>query len=62
MILMERRNADGAVVTLRIDSVDRISIRVDEADGARFEIPARSGPDALEVFHHPYAYAEREAA
>jgi hypothetical protein len=62
MILMERQNADGTIVTLRIDSCDRVSVRVDEVDGARFEIPATSGREALEVFHHPYVYAESEAA
>ena len=62
MILMERHNADGTVVTLRLDSCDRVSVRVEERGGAAFEISATSGREALDVFHHPYAYAEAKAA
>jgi hypothetical protein len=58
MILMERQNADGTIVTLRIDGCDRVSVRVEEVGGAQFEIPAMTGREALDVFHHPYLYVD----
>jgi hypothetical protein len=38
---------------------DRVLVAVaDERTGARFSIEVRDGERALDVFHHPYAYAE----
>jgi len=31
----------------------------DTKTGEAFELPVRDGESALEVFHHPYAYAAR---
>jgi hypothetical protein len=37
---------------------DRVLVAVaDEKTGERFEIEVREGEPALDVFHHPYAYA-----
>jgi hypothetical protein len=39
---------------------DRVVVAVlNENTGERFRIEVRDGERALDVFHHPYAYAER---
>jgi hypothetical protein len=54
--LCQREN-DGISVTLLWDNVsDRLTVMVwDRCSGEAFELDAQVG-DAMEVFHHPYAY------
>jgi hypothetical protein len=56
---LDHRTSDGASVTLlwrRSD--DRVLIAVrDEKLEQSFELEVRAGERALDVFHHPYAYA-----
>ncbi len=57
--LAEREN-DGIAVRLVWDSeTDRLTVAVrDSRSGEAFALDARAA-DALDVFRHPYAYAER---
>lgn len=57
---LDRRRGDGIEVTLLWDpQTDRVSVAVeDERAGESFELDVAPG-DALEAFHHPYAYAAR---
>jgi len=56
--LDRRRNDLIDVSLLWDDRADRVTVAVaDHKTGARFEIEVRDGDRALDVFHHPYAYA-----
>jgi hypothetical protein len=62
--LAHRRN-DGLDVRLLWDpSSDTVRVSLQDArSGAGFDVPVRDGQRALDVFHHPFAYAEvRDAA
>lgn len=54
---LARRSGDGIDVTLLWNSgTDRVFVLVDDQRRAeRFRIPVRNG-NALDAFHHPYAY------
>jgi hypothetical protein len=56
---LDRRHSDGIHVRLlwsRED--DRVAVAVaDTKTGAAFVVEIRRGDSALDVFHHPYAYA-----
>jgi len=56
---LDRRNNDRIdVALLWNERDDRVLVVVaDERSGARFEIEVRDGERALDVFHHPFAYA-----
>ena len=56
--LHHRRN-DGIDVALLWDRAeDRLFVTVDDArTGASFVVRVEAGEDAMDVFHHPYAYA-----
>ena len=56
--LAQRRN-DGMEVTMFWDSAsDRVTVAVnDRKGGEAFEILVAPGEKALDVFHHPFAYA-----
>jgi hypothetical protein len=56
---LDHRSADGIDVWLLWnESADRVVIAVvDAKSGEAFEIPVRDGERALDVFHHPFAYA-----
>ena len=58
---LDCRTSDGINVRLLWHpSEDRVSVAVRDAKtGDGFELPVRKGERALEVFHHPYAYATR---
>jgi hypothetical protein len=58
---LDSRTADGINVRLLWHpSEDRASVAVtDTKTGEAFELPVRDGERALDVFHHPYAYAAR---
>jgi hypothetical protein len=57
--LAHRRN-DGLDVRLLWDpSSDTVRVSLqDSRTGAGFEVPVHPGQRALDVFHHPFAYAE----
>jgi hypothetical protein len=60
---LEQRENDGIEVTLLWQpGTDRLTVSVlDARTGEAFALPA--GPtDAMDVFHHPYAYAARREA
>jgi hypothetical protein len=62
--LAQRRN-DGLDIRLLWDSAtDRVSVALhDGKTGEGFEVEVGRGERALDVFHHPFAYAAfREAA
>jgi hypothetical protein len=62
--LAHRRN-DGLDVRLLWDpATDTVRVTLQDArTGSGFEVPVRRGQRALDVFHHPFAYADvREAA
>jgi hypothetical protein len=62
--LAHRRN-DGLDVRLLWDpSSDTVRVSLqDSRSGAGFEVPVLAGQRPLDVFHHPFAYAEvRDAA
>jgi hypothetical protein len=53
------REGDGIVVDLfwnrgELEDEFRIEV-VDERDGARFVLQPRTGREAIEAFHHPFA-------
>jgi hypothetical protein len=56
--LAHRRN-DGLDVRLLWDpSTDSVCVSLrDSRTGAGFEVPVGPGQRALDVFHHPFAYA-----
>src|ERR1700742_1912682 len=56
--LAHRRN-DGIDVTMFWDSAtDRVTVAVNDAKGGdAFEISVLPGERAMDVFHHPFAYA-----
>ena len=58
---LDRRTGDGIEVRLLWCQNDgHVTVAVtDTKTGEAFELPVREGMRALEVFHHPYAYAAR---
>ena len=56
---LDSRTTDGIHVRLLWDSRGgHVSVVVnDEKTGDHFELRVRDGQQALDVFHHPYAYA-----
>jgi len=56
---LAHRASDGIDVWLLWEpSTDRVSVRVSDAKaGAVFEVPVAKRQRALDVFHHPFAYA-----
>jgi len=56
---LDRRSNDLLdVVLLWHEGDDRVLVAVeDEKTGVRFEIEVHDRAQALDVFHHPYAYA-----
>jgi hypothetical protein len=56
---LDRRSNDRIdVALLWHERDDRVVVAVTDAKtGARFEIEVHDGEQALDVFHHPYAYA-----
>ena len=58
---LDSRTRDGIEVRLLWCQTDgHVTVAVtDTKTGEAFELPLREGERALEVFHHPYAYAAR---
>ena len=58
---LDSRTSDGIHVRLLWHPEDgHVSVAVDDAKtGEQFDLPVRGGEQALDVFHHPYAYAAR---
>jgi hypothetical protein len=58
---LDHRTSDGIDVRLLWSKRDgRVLVTVaDEKSGERFTIEVPEGERALEVFHHPYAFAAR---
>ena len=56
---LDHRRTDGIDVWLLWhESADRVVVAVfDAKSDEAFEIPVRDGERALDVFHHPFAYA-----
>ena len=56
---LHHRSGDGIDVWLLwYPATDGVSVRVSDAKaGAAFEIPVRARHRAMDVFHHPFAYA-----
>jgi len=56
---LDRRNSDGIHVRLLWSEPDnRVAVAVaDTKTGEAFVVEVRDGDSALDVFHHPYAYA-----
>jgi hypothetical protein len=56
---LDHRSLDGIAVSLlwREDDDAVLVVVADRKVGASFELEVRSGESALDVFHHPYAYA-----
>jgi hypothetical protein len=56
---LDHRRIDGIEVTMFWDSeTDRVTVAVDDAKrGEAFEILVLPGERAMDVFHHPFAYA-----
>jgi hypothetical protein len=56
---LDRRQSDGIHVRLLWDEYDnRVAVAVaDVKTGDAFVVDVRTGDSALDVFHHPYAYA-----
>jgi hypothetical protein len=57
---LAQRETDGITVALLWDTrTDRLTVSVhDSRTGDAFDVPA-DARDAMDVFHHPYAYAAR---
>ena len=56
---LAHRTCDGFDVFLvwdRVEDALRVVV-VDSRSGDSFELPAREGKQALELFYHPFAYA-----
>ncbi len=60
---LAHRRADGIEVLLLWDRADgRLLVVVDDLRGGRsFELVADDGRQALDAFHHPFAYAAARA-
>ena len=58
---LDRRTTDGIDVRLLWCPIDgRVHVAVSDAKtGEAFTVAVREGENALNVFHHPYAYADR---
>lgn len=58
---LDGRMSDGIEVRLLWSQNDgHVTVTVTNAKtGEAFDLPVREGERALEVFHHPYAYAAR---
>jgi hypothetical protein len=56
---LDHRSTDGLEVTLQWHaSTNVVTVAVfDAKSGEAFELVVGDGQDALDVFHHPYAYA-----
>ena len=56
---LHHRNNDGIDVWLMWDpGTDAVHVRVRDAKaGSAFEIPVSAPASAMDVFHHPFAYA-----
>ncbi len=56
---LDRRMGDGIEVRLLWGQTDgHVTVAVtDTQTGEAFELPVHEGERALDVFHHPYAYA-----
>ena len=56
---LHHRNNDGIDVWLMWDpGTDAVHVRVrDTKAGSAFEIPVSAPASAMDVFHHPFAYA-----
>ena len=56
---LDSRSGDGIRVSLLWHPHDgHVSVTVEETkSGVIFDLPVREGERALDVFHHPYAYA-----
>jgi hypothetical protein len=56
---LHHRSNDGIDVWLMWDpGTDSVHVRVrDSKAGSAFEIPVASPASAMDVFHHPFAYA-----
>ena len=62
---LDHRSTDGLEVTLQWHSATNlVTVAVfDAKTGEEFELVVGDGEDALDVFHHPYAYtANRRTA
>jgi hypothetical protein len=58
---LDHRSTDGLEVTLQwyaAEDVASVAV-VDTKTGETFELVLDDGDEALDVFHHPYAYAAR---
>jgi hypothetical protein len=57
---LHHRNNDGIDVWLMWDpGTDNVHVRVrDTKAGSSFEVPVKSPAAAMDVFHHPFAYAD----
>lgn len=57
---LDSRTSDGIHVRLLWHPEDgHVSVAVnDTKTGEQFDLPVRDGEPPLDVFHHPYAYAE----
>ena len=60
---LDQRHGDGIDVRLLWNSAtNRVTVRVNDTKlGESFELDV-DGPEALDAFHHPYAYAGSLAA
>ena len=60
---LDSRIDDGIHVRLFWHRTDgHVSVAVDDTKtGEAFDVPVRAGDRALDVFHHPHAYASRRA-
>jgi hypothetical protein len=61
---LDHRNSDGIDVRLMWNEHDgRVLVQVnDSKTDESFTVEVREGENALNVFHHPYAYADRALA
>jgi len=61
---LDRRNSDGIDVRLMWNEHDgRVIVQVNDAKtDESFTVEVREGENALNVFHQPYAYANRALA
>jgi hypothetical protein len=61
--LAHRSNGGLEITLLWRRADDRLFVVVDHADtGESFELEAANGHDALDAFHHPFAYAAARGA
>ena len=61
---LDHRNSDGIDVRLMWNEhYGRVLVQVNDAEtDESFTVEVREGENALKVFHHPYAYADRALA